>query len=68
MLTVTAHRNFCRAIQEMRRGRVSSSDMAQSLMECLKNKGLRVVEEDPDLEAMAAALIEAGYEVKAPDA
>ena len=66
MLTVSAHRNLCRALQEMRRGRVSSRDMADSLVENLKEKGLRVVEEEPDLDAMAAALVEAGYEVQPP--
>jgi uroporphyrinogen-III synthase len=63
-----ARRNFCRAIAEARRGRVSSSDMGERLLECLKAKGLRVVEEEPDLEAMAAALVEAGYQVAAPNA
>jgi hypothetical protein len=67
MLTVAAHRNFCRALSEMRRGRVSSKDMAESLLECLKSKGLRVVEEEPDLEAMAATLVEAGYAVVPPN-
>jgi len=67
MLTVGAHRSLCRALAEMRRGRVSSIDMADSLIECMKTKGLRVVEDEPDLEAIAATLVEAGYEVKPPN-
>jgi hypothetical protein len=66
MLTVAAHRKLCRALEEMRRGRVSSREMGDSLIERLKDKGLRVVEEEPDLAAMAATLVEAGYEVTAP--
>jgi hypothetical protein len=66
MLTMAAHRKLSRALEEMRRGRVSSREMADSLIERLKDKGLRVVEEEPDLDAMAVALVAAGYRVEAP--
>jgi hypothetical protein len=68
MLTEAAYRNFCRAIEETRRGRVSARVLGDRLLDNLKSKGLLVSEEEPDLEGMAAELVNAGYKVVPPNA
>ncbi len=68
-LSDDARRRFCRCIEEMRRGKIASNAMAADLLARLETAGLEVAEAEPepDLEAMAAALTEAGYQVVPPD-
>jgi hypothetical protein len=66
MLSAAARLKFNRCIAEMRRGRVSSSDMAADLLARLEACGISVTEQEPDLEAMASALVDAGYAVTPP--
>jgi len=68
MLSAAARHKFNRCIAEMRRGRVSSSDLAADVLGRLESCGLSVSETEPDLKAMAEALVEAGYQVVPPDA
>lgn len=65
-LSDAARRDFNRAVAEIRRGRVSSADMAADLIERLLSKGILVSEKAPDLSEMARALTEAGYTVEPP--
>ena len=65
-LSDVAMRKFYRCIQEMRRGRVSSTEMADDLLARLDRCGLNVSESDPDLNAMAATLEQAGYKITPP--
>jgi len=69
-LTDAGRRKFNRCVEEMRRGNVASRDVADDLLARLTANGITVAEqeEEPDLEAMAAALQAAGYQVVPPDA
>ncbi len=66
MLSPESKRKFCRCVEEMRRSSKSSQSLGEDLLVRLDAKGLSVVDTDPDLEAMAAALMEAGYTVEPP--
>lgn len=66
-MSAEARRRFCRCIEEMRRGKVPSSEVAADLLRRLDAVGLKVAEADPDLAAMAAVLKAAGYQVVAPN-
>lgn len=66
MLSEEANRKFCRCIEEMRRGKVPSRDMAADLLGRLAAAGFRVEESEPNLGAMADTLTAAGYKVEPP--
>lgn len=66
MLSPDGQRKLRRCVELTRRGNVSSRSIGEDLLALLAEQGLRVVESAPDLEAMKAALIEAGYTVEAP--
>jgi hypothetical protein len=59
-------RRFIRSVAEMRRGRLSTREMADDLIGRLESCGLIVTETAPDLATMAATLTAAGYSVRAP--
>lgn len=65
-LSDDARRKLARSIEEMRRGNVASRDMAADLLARLEACGLSVEEAEPDLEALAKVLVDAGYTVEPP--
>ncbi|MCC2649884.1 MAG: hypothetical protein K0R61_69 [Microvirga sp.] len=67
-LTDAGRKEFVRCVKEMRRGRVSSNAMADDLLSRLTGAGLVLSGPEPDLDAMAQALEEAGYAVTPPEA
>ncbi len=66
MLSAEGARKFNRCIEEMRRGNVSSRDMAADLLARLQGNGFRIVESEPDLAVMVDTLVAAGYKVEPP--
>jgi hypothetical protein len=66
-LSDAARRKFARAVEGMRRGRVASRDASADLLARISGAGLVVSEAEPDLEAMATVLKNAGDQVVPPN-